>query len=85
MLIVSVILGKCFLKDRHPHSAIITDMSEPSVIAITPWTKGEKIVNNDCMRNTQSVEVDSINASVIEVVRLVQKDFFKASGDLGKG
>ena len=85
MLIVSVIFGKCLLKDWHPHGAVITDMSKPSVIAITPWAKREQIVNDDCVRNTQRVEVDSINSSVIEVVRVVKKDLFEASWDLSKG
>ena len=69
VLVVPMILGKGFFHKRSPKSLIVTNVTEDSRISTIPCVFLEwKIVINDLgVRNTQGIEMERINALIIDL------------------
>lgn len=80
MIVVSVILGECFLKNRAPEGAILADFSEKSLIgAIILPLKGKPVIDDDSVLDTKSVHVDTIDASCVQLIIVVQEGILETA------
>ena len=69
VLVVTMELGKGFFHKRSPEGLIIANMTEDSGVSTIPnvFFEWKIIVNNLGVRNTQGIEVESINARIVDV------------------
>lgn len=91
MLVVSVVLCKCFLKDGSPERAIITDMGEDGFVSSVPhFLKREPVIDDDGVGNTESEQVDTVDTGSVQFIVIVEEGVLEAawhishSGSCGK-
>ena len=72
MLEVAVVLGKGLLKNSTPEGSILTHFGrvsfEPSLTVRFHW---QKIVNDDCVRDTKDEEIHTVDAAGALLVFIV--------------
>ena len=67
-LVVSVVLGESLLEDRLPHRSIVSDVGILGVVPLA--VSGEELVDNDGSGDTERVELQGVDTSLVEVVDL---------------
>lgn len=72
VLVVAVEFGKCFLHQWSPERFISADMTEDCAVSTSEsvFLEWELVVNDLGIRNTKSIEVESVDASLIEGIVL---------------
>jgi len=64
-----VVLGKGLLKNRWPERAILANLSAVcGECSIFLFKKRKVIVDDDCVRDTKSVEINAIDAVGVNIV-----------------
>jgi len=79
--VVAIVLGKGLFKDDWPHGAVWSNPAEESLpIAFDR----QPVVNYDSVRNAKSIEVNSVDASFIQLSLLVKEESLDAVWSFGK-
>ncbi len=86
MEIVAVSFGECLLQDGHPDGSIFSKLGEGrSVDLLTLFILFDgrnSVVDNDSVGDTETHEVDSVDARFVELSLHVEEDFLHARGCL---
>ena len=82
VLVVAVVLGEGFLEDGSPDCSI---RANAGVLGLAICVKGQVIIDDDCVRDAEGVEVDSVDTHRVDFVHIVEEDLFHATRVLRDG
>ena len=85
MSVVAVVLGECLLKNWSPGRAVWAKLRENGVVGSIPLFGWNEVIHNDSVRNTKSVEVDSIDAVGTQLTIVFEEDILDAAWLLREG
>ena len=71
VLVVAIVLGKCFLQDGDPDAIVVADVREEGRQACACLPQGQPVIDDDRVGHTERVDVDAIDASLAHSVLVI--------------
>ena len=85
MSVVAMVLGECLLENGSPCRAVRAKLRENSVVSSIPLFGWNEVIHNDGVRDTKSVEVDSIDAVGAQLAIIFDEEILDAAWLLREG
>ena len=71
VLVVAIVLGKCFLQDGDPDAIVVADVREEGRQACACLPQGQPVINDDRVGHTERVDVHAVNASLAHSILVI--------------
>lgn len=85
VLVVAVILCEGLLKNGAPEGIVMANVAVGCPVgAVSVLFQRQEVIDHDSVRDTERVEVDGIDALIIQCVLSVQEDFLHAAWHFGQ-
>ena len=82
VLVVAVVLGKGFLEDGSPDCSI---RANAGILGLAISIQGQVIIDDDCVRDAEGVEVDTVDTHWADFIHVVEENPFHAARVLRDG
>lgn len=84
VLVVAPVLGEGFLDECAPEGTIVTSMTKEGIVSTTPCPSGHVVIDDNSVRNTERIELDSVDSFVVHSIVCVEENFLDAAFLLGE-